>query len=723
MKPRISYFFWILILAFGLMILVVATQLFTKENINGLKKGNREAVITFTINNELQNLVNLSFELETKVINSRNRVYNKQLLTDSLTMLGYNGSVLEQINLNEEVTARFKKLNGFIGHQIESSLRILQNNSASGAGQIDSLRKLQITDSIYVTALAIQKYLEKDLQNTLNNNTTASTRLTAYNQTLAIIAIAAVLILGTIIINRHLRQVQLISALEKATVAAKKSAQIKEQFLANMSHEIRTPLNAIKGFSRLISQTPLSREQQEYAGLINDASGSLIHIVNDILDISKIEAGKLRIEEKDFNLEKILQTVEHLFINVAAEKQLEFSSHINDDVPLHLKGDPERLSQILINLINNGIKFTEAGYVRTMVRVNKEEKEKVWLEFKVEDSGIGIPADKQNTIFQRFEQLNTNIQNITAGTGLGLSIVKSLTELMGGTIFVSGEESKGTVFTVALPFEKRNSTVVSEKKTVFKPTYFYSGVSVMVVEDNKVNQFLLKHTLAELNISATIVSNGQEALDTVCQNEFDLILLDIQMPVMDGYTTIEALRNKLNIKTPVVAMTAYAMPGEKEKCLAAGMDEYLSKPVDFQQLINVLERFLKTDKTTEQEPAPLPERENNFLLSLSGGDRSIAFKIMKEIYREIPHAVSWLSAVRGEKDFKEVSTICHHMFSTFAPIGNEIAVMKKIKQLNSMIHIEDNRNTSIKLIDSLVQELHILEQELKVKIEAGNLIQ
>ncbi len=722
MKPRISYFFWILILAFGLMILVVATQLFTKENINGLKKGNREAVITFTINNELQNLVNLSFELETKVINSRNRVYNKQLLTDSLTMLGYNGSVLEQINLNDEVTARFKKLNGFIGHQIESSLRILQNNT-NGTGQIDSLRKLQITDSIYVTALSIQKYLEKDLQTTLNNNTTASTRLTAYNQTLAIIAIAAVLILGTIIINRHLRQVQLISALEKATVAAKKSAQIKEQFLANMSHEIRTPLNAIKGFSRLISQTPLSREQQEYAGLINDASGSLIHIVNDILDISKIEAGKLRIEEKDFNLEKILQTVEQLFINVAAEKQLEFSSHINDDVPLHLKGDPERLSQILINLINNGIKFTEAGYVRTMVRVSKEEKEKVWLEFKVEDSGIGIPADKQNTIFQRFEQLNTNSQNITAGTGLGLSIVKSLTELMGGTIFVSGEESKGSVFTVALPFEKCNSAIVSKKKTVFKPTYFHSGVSVMVVEDNKVNQLLLKHTLAELNISTTIVSNGQEALDTVHQNAFDLILLDIQMPVMDGYATIEALRNKLNIKTPVVAMTAYAMPGEKEKCLAAGMDDYLSKPVDFQQLINVLERFLKVDKTTEMEPALLPERGNNFLLSISGGDRSIAFKIMKEIYQEIPHAVSWLNAVRREKDFKEVGTICHHMFSTFAPMGSEITVMKKIKQLNSMLHVEDNRNTSIRLIDSLVQELYILEQELKMKIETGNLIQ
>ena len=235
MKSRITYFFWILFFAFGLMILVLMAQILNLKNITGLKKGNREAVITFTINNRLQDLANLSFELETKVISSANRAYNRQSITDSLTMLGYNGSVLEQINLNREIAVRFKKLNRFINQQIEISLRVLQNKSTSGATLIDSLRKLQIADSVYVTALTIQKNLENDLQTTLSNNTKKSSSLLFYNRLILSLGMLAIVLFSTIIIYRYLRQLQLISALENATAAAKKSAQIKEQFLANMS--------------------------------------------------------------------------------------------------------------------------------------------------------------------------------------------------------------------------------------------------------------------------------------------------------------------------------------------------------------------------------------------------------------------------------------------------------------------------------------------------------
>ena len=719
MKPRIGYFFWILILAFGLMILVVVAQLLTKRNINGLKKGNRDAVITFTINNRLQDLVNLCFELEKKVTNPANLVPGRQSLIDSLTMLGYNASVLEQINLTEEVTTRFKKLNSFINQQIESSLEVLQNNGAARLKEVDSLRKLQIADSVYATALSIQKYLEKDLQATLSNNTEASTRLTAYNSTLAIIAIAAVLILGTIIINRHLRQMQLISALEKATAAAQKLAMIKDQFLANMSHEIRTPLNAIKGFSRLIAQTPLSREQQQYTSIINDASGSLIHIVNDILDISKIEAGKLRIETKEFNLGKILQTVEHLFLNTAAEKQLEYSQFINENVPLPLKGDPERLSQILINLVSNGIKFTSTGYVKTIVSLKKEGKDIVWIEFEVKDSGTGIPADKQEKIFQRFEQLDTGDDNITQGTGLGLSIVKSLTVLMGGSISVSSEYGQGSIFKAALPFEKINDSFVDEKKmkTDTVPSYYYTGASVLVVEDNRVNQLLLKHTLASLDIDAEIVSNGQEALETVAKRNFDLILMDIQMPVMDGYTTIKTMRQNGQVKTPVVAMTAYAMPGEKGKVFAAGMNDYLAKPVDFAQLINILEKYLQPGKEVASVTVASGLHPDNFLLQLAGGDKNIARRILEEIKNEVPKAITNLTAIKINKDFSELNRVCHHMVSTFAPMGNETTIMKKIHQLRNAEYDDKNSSNNSLLIDRLVQELEGLVQELNHKIE------
>ncbi len=212
-------------------------------------------------------------------------------------MLGYNASVLDQVNMNEEVDAGFTKLNKFINYQIESSLRALQLTGAASLQTVDSLRKLQVADSVYATALSIQKYLERDLQAAFNNNATVSEGLSAYNRVLAIVAIAAVLILGTIIINRHLRQVQLISELETATAEAKKLATVKDQFLANMSHEIRTPLNAIKGFGDLLLETPLNNEQQQYAAIIKDSSKNLLHIVNDILDISKIEAGKASYRE------------------------------------------------------------------------------------------------------------------------------------------------------------------------------------------------------------------------------------------------------------------------------------------------------------------------------------------------------------------------------------------------------------------------------------------
>ena len=717
MKPRIGYFFWILMLAFGLMMLVVAAQLLTKRNINGLKKGNRDAVITFTINNRLQDLVNLCFELETKVTNTANLVPGRQSLTDSLTMLGYNASVLEQINLTEEVTTRFKKLNSFINQQIESSLEVLQNNGTARLKGIDTLRKMQIADSVYATALAIQKYLEKDLQATLSNNTEASTRLTAYNRTLAIIAITAVLILGTIIINRHLRQMQLISALEKATAAAQKLAMIKDQFLANMSHEIRTPLNAIKGFSRLIAQTPLSREQQQYTSIINDASGSLIHIVNDILDISKIEAGKLRIETKEFNLGKILQTVEHLFLNAAAEKQLEYSQFISENVPLHLKGDPERLSQILINLINNGIKFTSTGYVHTIVSLKKEGKDIVWIEFEIKDSGTGIPADKQEKIFQRFEQLDTGNDNITQGTGLGLSIVKSLTVLMGGSISVSSEYGKGSIFKAELPFEKTDVSFVDEKKMKpdIIPSYYYTGASVLVVEDNRVNQLLLKHTLASLDIAAEIVSNGQEALDATAKINFDLILMDIQMPVMDGYATMKAMRQHAQVKTPVVAMTAYAMPGEKEKVLAAGMNDYLAKPVDFEELVSLLEKYLRRGKEKKSAVVVSATAGDEFLLQLAGGDKNIARRILEQIKEEIPDTIAKLEAIKINNDFNELDKICHYMISTFSPMGNETIIMEKIHQLQNERH---QANNNVVLITGLVHKLRELAQELNHKIES-----
>ena len=719
MKPRIGYLFWILMLAFGLMILIAVAQLLTKQNINGLKKSNREAAITFTINNRLQDLVNLSFELETKVTNPVNKITNRQSIVDSLTMLGYNASVLDQVNMNEEVDAGFTKLNKFINYQIASSLRALQLAGAASLQTVDSLRKLQVADSVYATALSIQKYLERDLQAAFNNNATVSEGLSAYNRVLAIVAIAAVLILGTIIINRHLRQVQLISELETATTEAKKLATVKDQFLANMSHEIRTPLNAIKGFGDLLLETPLNNEQQQYAAIIKDSSKNLLHIVNDILDISKIEAGKLRIESKEFNLERILQAIDYIFFNEAAEKKVQYSWKINSDVPLQIKGDPDRLSQVLINLVGNGIKFTQHGYVVTTVSVKNDEKDKIWIVFEVKDSGIGIPSDKQEEIFQRFEQLITDSKPITQGTGLGLSIVKNLTHMMGGSISVESELGKGSLFKVLLPFEKIISLPLPGKKDMNDntPRRKYNNTSALVVDDNKVNQLLVKQMLSGLDVVSDFAINGEEALDILDKKNFDIIFMDIQMPQMDGYKTIAAIRNEKKIDTPVVAMTAFAMPGEKEKCITAGMDDYLSKPLEYNQLISVLEKFIHLDEGKKIAMARVAEKNIAFLLQLAGGDKRMAKKILTEIKNEIPRTINKLRQAQAEKKYSMLEGIYHYMLSTFAPLGNDTAVMLKLEQLRNSKQNTDNGGIQDKTIDELVKEVAAFDKLVENAIE------
>ncbi len=722
MQKRIGYLFWILLLAFGLMLLITAAQLLAKENIGGLKKGNTEAVITFTINNRLQDLINLSFELESKISNPAKPVNYRQSLLDSLAVLGYNTSVLKGMDLSKEAISRFDQLSQYINRQVALGTKALQfiraHDPAGGKKIIDSIRTMRLADSVYAIALTIEKYLEKDLQATLNNNTKVSSRLSAYNKILAIIAITAVLILGTIIINRHVKQMQLIRDLEKAKTEAQRLAGVKEQFLANMSHEIRTPLNAIKGFTKILSESALDKEQKRYTSIISDASDKLVYIVNDILDIAKIEAGKLRIEEKEFNILRVLDTVEYMFQNTALEKQLEYLQQVDEQVPLSLKGDPDRLLQIIVNLVSNAIKFTRTGFVSTVVSKINEDGEKVWIMFSVEDSGPGIPADKQETIFQRFEQLGMGNDNVTKGTGLGLSIVKSLTELMHGSITLHSEPGQGSRFSVLLPFYKVVQPM--NKETADRKINEQAGqprfnASVLVVEDNKVNQLLLKHTLERSGITVSIAGNGSEALDLLSCNPYDLVLLDIQMPVMDGYETIYQLRHFQKLTVPVVAMTAYAMPGEKDKCIRAGMNDYLPKPVDFNELNKLLERYL--DACHENDILYLPDtkKEEGFLLQLSEGDTVMTRKILVEIKSEIPRVLEKIEAMGNRYDTSVLGELLHHMISTFALLGTDNPVMRKIEEMREEQEFKIIGDIT-PLVAELKEELRLQTRKLETRI-------
>ena len=492
----------------------------------------------------------------------------------------------------------------------------------------------------------------------------------------------------------------------------------KNIFVANMSHEIRTPLNGILGFLRLLSITKLDDEQKDYVEEIKNSSVNLLTTINDILDFSKSEANKIVLEKISFNIKEFIKNLSLYTRTNSNSKNIEIITEYDENIPEYIIGDSVRLRQVLMNLINNSIKFTEDGYIKISVQLIEKTDNDVKIEFKVADTGIGIPKEKQTKVFEEFTQADESTTRKYGGTGLGLAICNNIIKLMDSDLKLESEVGKGTSFYFTINFEIDNDHVEADEEELHLDTIFTKSAQILVAEDNPTNQKFISKFLDKFGLKCEIASNGQEAFDLFKSKRFDLILLDCQMPVMDGYEAAVSIRDyekEQNLKPiPIIALTANAFSSNKEKCLSLGMDDVITKPVKMDDLIAKLSKYLnvgpqpesQNDLQTDYQNDNYKEEIINILVSEFGLEKEDIEDLLNTFLNDFSQQKKQIKSYWEEQNYAQVNEIAHSVAGASANLRiDKISV--PARALNTLLrdkteYSEDELEKAKELLDELL---------------------